>query len=333
MLDDAALTEAALGVLRAAWPDEAIATVETITPGWDSLALLVNGRWLLRVARRADVNLTLAKEARLLPVIAAAVAPYEVPRFTLTRLDASPAVAGYAVIRGRPLTPDALTMSEGRTLALAGEIAAFLTALHSIPVERAAPAGLAETSAADWRAEYAEFRDWSRREAAPRLGPGLAARLERLWADYLDDDTNFAFQPVLIHRDLGLEHILLADDGVGDGVGDGAARLVGVIDWGDAALGDPAIDFAGLLGGLGGLGDLGEEFARQVIAGWDGPRAAGETGETLLARARFYTRLAPLHGVRFGLETGQEAFIREGVAGLERALPDLNQPHARDGGE
>jgi aminoglycoside 2''-phosphotransferase len=125
--------------------------------------------------------------------------------------------------------------------------------------------------------------------------------LERLWAGYLDEPEHFRFQPVLIHRDLGIEHVLLEPGG----------RLAGVIDWGDAAIGDPAIDFAGLLGGLG------EAFARQVIARWAGLRARGETEETLLERAAFYTRLAPLHAIQYGLHVGSEAHVRQGVAGLE----------------
>ncbi|HEX9038500.1 MAG TPA: phosphotransferase [Ktedonobacterales bacterium] len=306
-MDDNALTAAALAVFRASNPGEAVAQVETITRGWDSLALLVNAHWLLRVARRPEVDASLRLEARLLPVIATAVAPIQVPRFTLARLDDEPAVAGYAVIRGQSLTSATLAgASEARVAALAGQIAAFLTALHSIPAARVAGASVPLASVADWRAEYAEFRAWARVAAAPLLAPRLRVGLERLWSNYLDSPGSFAFAPALVHRDLAPEHVLLAADGA----------LAGVIDWGDAAYGDPAIDFAGF------LHDLGEPFARQVIAGWRGARAAGETADTLLARARFYARLAPLHGVRFGLLTGQEAYVRQGVTDLTRALAD-----------
>jgi aminoglycoside 2''-phosphotransferase len=313
-LDDDALTAAALAVLRASLPGEAVERVETITRGWDSLALLVNGRWLLRAARRAEVGASLAREARLLPVIAPAVAPARVPQFTITRLDVPPpAIVGYEVIRGQPLAPNDLTWTEAQTQAIARHIADFLTALHSIPTERAVAAGLDNTSAADWRAEYAAFREWSRAQAAPLLPPYARAGLERLWAGYLDEPDNFRFQPALIHRDLGAEHVLLTPDG----------RLAGVIDWGDAAIGDPAIDFAGFLGGLG------ERFTRQVIARWRGPRAVGateETEETLLARAAFYTKIAPLHAIHFGLLTGSDPFVRQGVGELLRLFP---APHQR----
>ena len=43
--------------------------------------------------------------------------------------------------------------------------------------------------------------------------------------------------PVLVHNDVSAEHILL----------DEAARAItGVIDWGDVAIGDPAVDLAGV---------------------------------------------------------------------------------------
>jgi aminoglycoside 2''-phosphotransferase len=244
-LDDEALTAAALAMLRANQPDEAVERVEVITRGWDSLALLVNGHWLLR-------------EARLLPVVTAAVAPARVPAFTITRLGGPrPAVVGYEAIQGAPLAPESLAGTEAGAESIAHEVAKFLTALHSIPVEQAIGAGLADASADEWRAEYAAFRAWSRAHAAPLLSADARAQLERLWAGYLDEPEHFRFQPVLIHRDLGIEHVLLEPGG----------RLAGVIDWGDAAIGDPAIDFAGLLGGLG------EAFARQVIARWTGLRA------------------------------------------------------------
>lgn len=299
-LDDEELIAAALAVLRANRPDEAVERVETITRGWDSLALLVNGHWLLRVARRPEVGASLAREARLLPLVAEAVAPARVPVFTIARLDASPAVVGYEAIRGRPLSPDDLAGTQAHTEAIIRDLAGFLTALHGVPIERAVEAGLAPASAEDWRAEYEAFRAWSREHAAPLLPPDARAWLERLWASYLDEPDNVRFQPVLIHRDLGIEHVLLEPDG----------RLAGVIDWGDAAIGDPAIDFAGFLGGLG------EEFTQRVIAQWSGPRAAGETAETLLARAKFYARLSPLHAIQYGLLVGSEAHVRQGVAGL-----------------
>jgi aminoglycoside 2''-phosphotransferase len=298
-MDDDTLTAAALDAFREAMPSEALASVKTITHGWDSLAILVNGRWLLRVARRPEVGATLAREAKALPLISQAVAPVRVPQFVFTRFDTEPAVVGYEAIAGKPLSTADLNLPAHAT-AIANQLADFLTALHSIPTERAVAAGLTPSTAADWHAEYVAFAEWTETEVGPRLAPHVRDAVMRLWREYLDSPDSRSFEPALVHCDLACEHILLTKD----------HALAGVIDWGDATLGDPAIDFAGI------LAELGEKFAGEVIACWRGPRAAGETAATLLARAVFYHRLAPLHAIRFGLATDSDAYIQRGLAQL-----------------
>jgi aminoglycoside phosphotransferase (APT) family kinase protein len=49
-------------------------------------------------------------------------------------------------------------------------------------------------------------------------------------------ETLTGYAPALAHCDLGPEHLLCRE-----------GRLVGVIDWADAKIGDPAIDYAWLL--------------------------------------------------------------------------------------
>jgi len=64
---------------------------------------------------------------------------------------------------------------------------------------------------------------------------GVREFLEALFAEV---ETIAGFEPVLTHSDLGPEHLLCRD-----------GRLVGVIDWGDARVGDPALDYSWLLNG------------------------------------------------------------------------------------
>jgi aminoglycoside 2''-phosphotransferase len=302
-MDSETLVAAALAAFQATMPGENVATMETITHGWDSLALLVNRRWLLRVARRPEVSVTLAREARLLPLIGAAVAPVSVPQFVFTRFDAEPAVVGYEAIAGKALTNGDVTPA-AHAAAIADQLASFLTALHSIPAERAVAAGMPSTTAVNWYAEYVAFAEWTETEVGPRLAPHVRDGVMRRWTEYLDAPDSRNFEPVLIHHDLACEHILLAKD----------RALAGVIDWGDATLGDPAIDFTGI------LAELGETFTSGVISRWRGPRAASETTATLLGRAEFYHRLVPLHAIRFGMATGADAYIQRGLAELELAV-------------
>ena len=70
--------------------------------------------------------------------------------------------------------------------------------------------------------------------------------LARRGAD-LDAPVPPAPAPVLIHGDLGAEHIFVD-----------AGRITGVIDWGDAAIGDPGLDHGRLLRDFGPIGRGGE---------------------------------------------------------------------------
>src|SRR5438128_2283605 len=96
------------------------------------------------------------------------------------------------------------------------------------------------------------------------------------------------FKPALLHADLGPEHLLVRD-----------GRLAGVIDWGDARLGDPALDYAWLL---------------------NGPFADWGVDPDLRRRARFYYRLVPWFEAHYGVFTNRPAHVERGLAGVADRL-------------
>jgi aminoglycoside phosphotransferase (APT) family kinase protein len=96
------------------------------------------------------------------------------------------------------------------------------------------------------------------------------------------------FKPALVHADLAPEHLLVRD-----------GRLAGVIDWRDARLGDPALDYAWLL---------------------NGPFADWEVDPDLRRRARFYHRLAPWYEAHIGVFTNRPVHTERGLAGIRDRL-------------
>ncbi len=111
---------------------------------------------------------------------------------------------------------------------------------------------------------------------------------------------NFDFQPRLVHGDLAPEHILCEPDG---------NAIYGVIDWGDAQLGDPALDFAGLFS-LGG-----EALVDRTLSFYQGP-----VDETFRRRVRFYYTIAPFYEIRYGLAIEDESHLRRAVRAFSQAL-------------
>jgi aminoglycoside 2''-phosphotransferase len=285
--------------LVACRPDFAVREARPAQQGWDSLTLLVNGDTIVRFARRPDVAARLAREAALLPRLADAL-PVAVPRFTLTCPDPAGGLrfVGYPAIPGAPLSAGSIPPSTRASLA--DQFGAFLAALHGFPVAEAIRLGAEGGTAANWRAELARLYGEVRAHVLPRLtDDDERARMESLWERYLGDDANFAFAPALIHRDLGPEHILHDP---------AAGRLTGVIDWGDASIGDPSQDFTGV------YRTLGAAFARRVHDAY----APSTADATFWRRVRFYAAIVPFFEIIFGSLEGDEGHVAAGLAALRQ---------------
>jgi aminoglycoside 2''-phosphotransferase len=83
----------------------------------------------------------------------------------------------------------------------------------------------------------------------------------------------------------------------------------GIIDWEDATLGDPALDFVGLLY-MGGW-----EPVEEVLSAYE-----GTVDDTFRQRMSFYLGAIPFHQIRFGLETKDDNHVQDGLDTLYRLL-------------
>ena len=267
------------------FPELSVERVVAIEDGWDSLVLDVDDEWIVRMPRREPVRECLAFEARLLPELAPTL-PVPLPRFELVA-DGLRAVA-YRKLAGKPVS--GTDERHGRQL---GE---FLAALHAFPVEQARALGVPSHDRG-WRERYDAFARGLLGRARSLLGEDVD-RAEAMLAGYLDDPANFTFAPRLIHADLGPEHILASGD-----------ELTGIIDWSDARIGDPALDFAWA------LNRTPPEFAAAVLAAYDTDDAS------LPERALFFHRLGPWYELHYGIHFHKPEYVESGLAGVRSRLP------------
>jgi aminoglycoside phosphotransferase (APT) family kinase protein len=240
-------------------------TIVEIDHGYDFEVAIVDGDWVFRFPRRPGVEEALELELALLPALAPAL-PVDVPSFEHVSRD--PLFVGYRLIRGDRLTdedPDGAR--------------AFLEALHAFD-----PSGL-PVPRPDWVEAYRDQCAEFERLVLPLVEKDRRAEAKRLFAEA---ETLVNFEPVLIHADLGPEHLLVRD-----------GCLAGVIDWADARVGDPAVDYAWLLNG--------------PFTDWD-------VDPELRRRARFYHRLGPWYEAHYGLFTNQPAHTERGLAGVRVRL-------------
>jgi aminoglycoside 2''-phosphotransferase len=283
-------------LLQACYPTLQVERCRPLGEGWDSVALLVNDHLVFRFAKRPDASVRQAREAELLPLLADRL-PLPIPRYTSTWTDPAwpgKRIVGYRLIPGEPLM---LTRPEYHATQ-AARLGAFVSALHAVPVEEARRLGVVNRDAASLREAYRGFFATVRTNMLPLFTAQEQVAIVAFWSRYLDDDACFTFTPTLVHRDLVPEHVLF-DPTTG--------HLTGVIDWGDAGIDDPAVDFAGV------RRRLGEEFARQMLAAY---RHSLDT--TVLRRMDFYAGMEPFHELHFGQLHGDAAHLAHGIEWVRR---------------
>jgi aminoglycoside phosphotransferase (APT) family kinase protein len=226
------------------------------------------GDLVLRVGDPA----TVAREAALLRRLTGALpCPVPVPEL----VDEFEGVLGHRWLPGEPL------LGRPAPPGLASAMGTVLRRLHDVDV-----AGLADLGLPEEGDDLSVFAD-------DLTGPEhLVATVRRTVPDP-------GPHRVLVHDDLGAEHLLVAD-----------GRLSGVLDWSDAAVSDPAVDFARL------LRDFGPVFLDDVVAAYGDPPDEGFADRVL-----FVARCAALEDLAYGAATGRAEYSTAARAALRRLFP------------
>jgi len=287
-------------LIERCFPQITVQMALPITSGWDSFVLEVNGELIFRFPMREDVVKRIEQEIRLLPVLEKTLST-PIPHFDYIGHGDGEypyLFVGYRKIGGIPLAAESITREQRWNLAPA--LARFLSELHSFPMELALRAGFAEHTPEQWRQVWRQefqgrYEDLQLR-VFPLLDEKLSTKTMQLWEEFLNVEEHFAFRPGLVHCDLGCEHIFCDPE---------RGMLTGVIDWGDATIGDPALDFVGLLLGYG------REFTEQVLS-----RYQGEEDSFFWRRIDFYSCYPPYSELLYGAYSGGQNFIEQGLAGL-----------------
>ncbi|MDN4633657.1 aminoglycoside phosphotransferase family protein [Sphingomonas sp. PsM26] len=233
-----------LGLVRKAFPQLTIQTSRLDQSGGDHVLLIVNDELAFRFPRAGMHDLRLEIEVlRQLRHRSSLQLP------TYDYVDCDGRFGGYRFIEGVALTTERFgALGVARQTKVLADAAQFLIALHDLPQAEVAWSG-------DWPRTWsaAQFVDRFLAQRLPMLvehAPQLASPLRAFYTDYRLD---YPQHLVIVHGDLVGEHLMI------DGAG---SSLVGIIDFGDVALGDPAQD-------LLGFWNYGQDAVTRIVARYD----------------------------------------------------------------
>ena len=280
--------------VAAALPDADLDAATPLGEGWAQAAYRVpapDGDRVLRYPRLANyegaerpelLDLAIAdaqREVDLLPALASWGLPVPTDLVALRDGEGQFVGALHRLIEGAPLKRSMLV--GGRRQRLAQQLGTFLTRLHAFPPERAVALGLKDIDL--WEQEYRPLFDF----CTPLVGLASQRWLAHAVDRFLAEGGMTGAPRVLVHGDIGGEHLRLTEDG----------DLSGVIDFGDAMVADPALDVAGiqLL--------CGTPFMEEMLEHYK-----GAIDPHLRRRAQFYVDVVALYQVRYGdlVRVGQE---------------------------
>ncbi len=294
--------EGYIALLGASYPTLRVERFSMLGEGWDSVALLINDHQVFRFAKRPDVAVRQAREAELLPLLADRL-PLQIPYYTHTWADPAwpgKRIVGYRLLPGEQLKSDRARLEHRASQA--AQLGAFVSALHAVPVEEARKHGALGDATASRRKAYRDFFDVVRANMLPLFSAHEQAAIVAFWSRYLDDDTCFAFTSTLVHRDINTDHVLFDPT---------SGKLTGIIDWGDAAIDDPAVDFAGV------RRQLGDEVAQQMLAAYQ-----HQLDSTFLRRMDFYAGMEPFHEIHFGQLSEDAEHLAHGIEWARRQIAE-----------
>lgn len=301
----AAASTLELAAIRAAFPALRWESVTRTDEGWDHFVLMLHGcsgedarghsDLVFRFPTDEQAHAQLPTEIAVLEHLSTQV-DAALPRYT--HVPEGVPFAGYPMVRGERLTPELLhSLPFTEQTIVATQLGSLLSALHiqdlsQPPMELVAPS---------YQPENLDFVRGIVENNMPDVLTPDELRTAREICDEVAALQSTLLPRVFLHYDIYSRH-LYWERGLGRGdvtstvAAPGSPGRLGLIDFTDMCIGDPAIDFAELY-------EYGPRFVERVLA-----RYVGQIDATFLDRAWTYQRLAGLYVLAGHLYYGEETW-------------------------
>ena len=267
--------------------------------GLEDDCIIANDEFLFRFPRQAHAVEEMERVIALLRALQGRL-PLPIPNPIYSSRDTREvgrAFMGHVKLPGKPLYKEMLESVDGEEAIqkLADQLASFLFALHHLPVAEFATLALPQRGTHErWESLYSRIRE----QLFPSMEPDVREQFAGRFEQFLNTAGNVALVPAIIHGAFGPDTILY----------DAKARAIsGIMEFSGAGLGDPALDFAQLVGPT----SYGAAFARRFERAYPGYTVLEE-------RVRFYAAVYPLRQELQRLEQ----YVREPQTGRMTFYPE-----------
>ena len=278
-------------------PGYVISAVEYLGEGMDNTTFEVNGELVVRFAKDTDHgarDIQVSREAQLLTVVTSvATVPTPEPVFVAPHAGC----LAYKKLHGSAVLDLPSSQRRVHAVSLAAELGMFLSSIHGIPiaeVDQFVDLDIAPLN--EYLSEAAEFYGGLKDMFTVAQQRAVEVFLSAPLPDHV-------FTAVMCHNDLSIDHIL---------VDPSTWRATAIIDWTDAAITDPAHDFALI------CRDLGPEA---LDAARDSYTSKENDGNEMRERAMFVARCKVFEDLHYGMDTEADSYTDNSMAAMEWLFP------------
>lgn len=254
--------EALLSSIAEHFPQLKWSSYKYLDEGWDHEVIILDDKLVFRFPDDDEYIELLQNEIKILRRIQPLVS-VKIPVYSHIAPDKS--FAGYPMIAGKQLTKtlfDTLPAAERTNIAV--QIAGFLSVLHAMAQNGHDVSGISPSHVQSGQAELKQQAELYLRGVLNEQDYSVAQKI----ISEVDELLTRPLPTVFLHGDLYNRHLLW----------DSPKAQLGVIDFSDMNLGDPAYDFAELY-------EYGSDFVREVYEYYTAPK-----DDTFLRRAWTYQR-------------------------------------------
>lgn len=308
------LSPSDLDIVAKMFPLEVFEKILEVDVGWSSRILLLDSKYVVKIPKTIEAGAGIEKEAEITKILESRI-PVTIPHYVTFLRNESLKAASYEFLRGVMLTTqpvgesaatiDVRTLLKGENRnSVANQIGALLRSIHSVEPDLVREV-LDKYVTDTWEEKILSWLGKCREVARKGFDRSELDKCENLIDNIEHSFSEMEFQKKFIHGDFGGWNMLYDP---------GENEIVGLLDWADCRIGDPAKDLTEL------IYDFGEPFAEDVLSHY------GKVKDPdMMTRAKLYLRLSGFQDLEYGLSTGNDFFTERGFAAIRKELDSFKK--------
>ncbi len=261
------IAETQLQSINKSFPNVSWSSYSYIDEGWDHAVIIIDNRLVFRFPLDAEYLERLKHEIKVVALVQPLV-KVKIPQYT--HIDSKGLFAGYEIVPGQTMTSGAFKLLKPEDkVTFTYQLADFLSTIHTLTSDQLDFSLVPPTDIHDYHKDLQE-------QVQQYLKNTMTVTEYIEVQNILDEAGEVLLLPhpkVFLHGDIYYRHLLW----------DGPNKQLGIIDFSDMNIGDPAFDFAE-------LHEYGFDFVKHVYDLYSGPK-----DDTFLERAWTYQKLVAVY--------------------------------------